>query len=168
MLILSFELSLCSFWYDLNGFNIFEESEFYPKNSSTASPYGCSDNLDDIGDLQSLQCNNVNEMIHFFQYKDVSVAMDICHIINPVYTMSRLINLTLFKNKRLGLHDINIKLYSVPLKCLNNMIKNVKKIPIFNSLTIFNSPTPKYKLGSVIMDIANHGLFEPPRIEEHA
>lgn len=32
-------------------------------------------------------------------------------------------------------------------------------------MPIFDSSTPEYRLGSVVMDTANHTLFEPPREE---
>lgn len=56
-------------------------------------------------------------------------------------------------NKELGLHYICTKLYSVPLKALNNLLEKVKEKPLFDF------STPEYRLGYMIMDIAYHRLL---------
>ena len=65
-----------------------------------------------------------------------------------------------YVNQQLGLHHIRTKLYSVPLKLLNSLLEKAKEHPILDS------SSPEYRLGSVIMDIANHRLFQPARFTE--
>ena len=65
-----------------------------------------------------------------------------------------------YVNQQLGFHHIRTKLYSVSLKVLHNLFDKVKQMPSSDF------STPEYRLGAVIMDIANHRLFKPTRTEE--
>lgn len=52
------------------------------------------------------------------------------------------------------IHYIRTKLYFVPLK----VVKEVKASPYLDF------STPRYRLNSMIMDVAHHRLFKPPQI----
>ena len=63
-----------------------------------------------------------------------------------------------YMNTPLGAHHIRTKLYSVPLKILYELQEKAK------SSLYLDSSTPEYRLDFMIMDVAHHRLFGPPRI----
>ena len=89
-------------------------------------------------------------------HKDVNEVMDIVHIIDHTYKMSLFTHFC----QQLGPHHIRTKLYSVPLRVLNKLLEEAKA-----SLHLDFS-TPEYRLNAMIMDVAHHRLFKPPRITD--
>ena len=65
-----------------------------------------------------------------------------------------------YVSQQLGPHHIRTKLYSVPLRVLNKLLEKAKA-----SLHLDFS-TPEYRLNAMIMDVAHHRLFKPPRITD--
>ena len=63
-----------------------------------------------------------------------------------------------YVNTPLGPHHIRTKLYSVPLKLLYDLHEKAK------DSSYLDSSTPEYRLVYMIMDVAHHRLFDPPRI----
>jgi hypothetical protein len=63
-----------------------------------------------------------------------------------------------YVNRKLGPHHIRTKLYSVPLKTLNTLFEQARDSPYLDF------STAEYRLNYMIMDIAHHKLFKPPKI----
>ena len=57
--------------------------------------------------------------------------------------------------KPLGVHHIRTKLFSIPLSLLNKLLKEAQ------AASITDSNSAKYRLVSIIMEIANYRLFNP-------
>jgi hypothetical protein len=96
--------------------------DYWIKNLGTAFPYGCNDNIGNVGNLTAPQTNNVNVM-GLFPHRD---RRNRSHG-HRTYTRPTIHDVTLdsllpYVIKKLGLHHIRTKLYSVPLKTFKYVI----------------------------------------------
>lgn len=105
----------------------------------TASPYGCNDNVESVGNLSSPQCTQVNVMGLFNNTKTRRRSHGHRFYNKPIIHDVSFDSLLPYVNKQLGLHYSRTKLYSVPLKKLNNLLEKVMEKPLF----YFS--TPKYR-----------------------
>ena len=137
-----------------------QREEYWIKQLGTAFPYGCNDNVQSVGNLSSPQCSNVNVMELF----NTSVRRKRSHG-HRSYNKPNIHDVTFssllpYVNKKLGIHHIRTKLYSIPFALLNELFQEARMNPYTDS------STPEYALNSIIMDIAHHRLFQPVRVTD--
>ena len=137
-----------------------QREDYWIKTLGTAFPYGCNDNVQNVGNLTSPMGNNVNVMRLFpnAQRRKRSHGHRSYH--RPHIQDVTLHSLLPYVSQQLGPHHIRTKLYSVPLRVLNKLLEDAKA-----SLHLDFS-TPEYRLNAMIMDVAHHRLFKPPRITD--
>ena len=122
---------------------------------STASPYGCNDNISSIGNLTSPLCSNSNVMTLFPSLSRRKHSHGHRH-----HTPARLNEVSFDEllpliNEPLGLHHIRTKLYSIPLVSMHRL-----RVQCLDS-TYFDQSSNEYKLNSIILDFANYRMFQP-------
>ena len=129
--------------------------EHWIKKLCTATPYGCNDKIDSIGNLTSPSCNNINVMNIFEKSPRRKRSHGHRHYSPPSINNISFTDLLQYMHKPLGIHYIRTKLFSISLPILNKLINKCHEV----NYTDFNSI--EYRLTSIIMDIAKHRLFKP-------
>jgi hypothetical protein len=112
-----------------------QREDYWIKNLGTAFPYGCSDNIANVGNLTAPQTNNVNVM-GLFQHRE---RRRYSHG-HRTYTKPTIHDVTFdsllpYVNRKLGPHHIRSKLYSIPLKTLNTLFEQVRDSPYLDFST---------------------------------
>ena len=135
-----------------------QREEYWIKELGCATPYGCNDKIDTVGNLSSPGCNTVN-VHNLFNHK---TRRDRSHGIRK-YNRPNIHDVSFdsllpLMQEPLGLHHIRTKLFSIPLGSLNILRQNCMK----NFSPIQGSPS--YRLSAIIMDISNSRLFKPVTI----
>ena len=138
-----------------------QREDHWIRNLGTAFPYGCNDNINNVGNLTSPLTNNVNVMGLFPNNKRRRRSHGHRSYNRPIIHDVTLMSLLPYVNKPLGPHHIRTKLYSVPLRVLYTLFEQAKDSPYLDF------STPEYRLNSMIMDVAHHRLFKPPQINDN-
>jgi hypothetical protein len=132
-----------------------KREEFWIRELGTATPYGCNDNINSMGNLTSPGYSSVNVMNLFNRSPRRRRSHGHRHYTPPVIHDLSFNGLLRFYTSPLGIHNIRTKLYSVPLSRLNTLFQECLNFHTRD----FNSP--EYKLNSIILDICNNRLFKP-------
>ena len=135
-----------------------QREEHWIRKLGTAFPYGCNDNIGSIGNITSPQCSNLNVMGLFNNTPRRKRSHGHRSYNKPIIHDVSFDSLLPYVNTPLGPHHIRTKLYSVPLKLLYDLHEKAK------DSSYLDSSTPEYRLVYMIMDVAHHRLFGPPRI----
>jgi hypothetical protein len=137
-----------------------KREDYWIKNLGTVFPYGCNDNIANVGNLTAPQTNNVNVM-GLFPHRERRRRSH-GHRTYTSLTIHDVIldSLLPYVNRKLGPHHIRTKLYSVPLTTLNTLFQQAKDSPYLDF------STAEYRLNYMIMDVAHHRLFKPPQITD--
>ena len=129
--------------------------ESWIRKLGTATPYGCNDKIDSIGNLTSPNCSSTN----VFKLFEHSTRRKRSHG-HRHYTPPRINDITFHNlldhiNSPLGVHYIRTKLFSLSLSslhCLHNDSVN---------RYIENIYSKEYRLNNIILDIGHHRLYKP-------
>ena len=140
---------------------------FWIKELGTAMPYGCNDNIKGVGNLSSPGCNEINVMSLFNTIPRTKRSHGHKRIQHPNVKKSskpRTLQDTfndLLSNiqKPLGIHHIRTILFSL----LVNYLKDLRDFGLDKGGV--DPFSPKYKLSSIICDVASFRLFKPVRSE---
>ena len=140
---------------------------FWIKELGTAMPYGCNDNIKGVGNLSSPGCNEINVMSLFNTIPRTKRSHGHKRIQHPNVKKSskpRTLEDTfndLLSNiqKPLGIHHIRTILFSLPV----NYLKDLRDFGLDKGGV--DPFSPKYRLSSIICDVASFRLFKPVRSE---
>ena len=105
-----------------------QREEFWIKNLGTASPYGCNDNLSSLGNLTSPSYSNTNVINLFPSHSRRIRSHGHIHYTPAWHNDISFDDLLPFINKRLGIHHIRKKLFSVPLASLERLYNSQGEI----------------------------------------
>ena len=140
---------------------------FWIKELGTAMPYGCNDNIKGVGNLSSPGCNEINVMSLFNTIPRTKRSHGHKRIQHPNVKKSskpRTLQDTfndLLSNiqKPLGIHHIRTILFSLPVNYLNDLRDfGLDKGGV-------DPFSPKYRLSSIIWNVASFRLFKPVQSE---
>jgi hypothetical protein len=120
----------------------------------TVFPYGCNDNINNLGNLTSPLTNNVNLLGLFPNNKRRRCSNGHRSYNRPIIQDVTPKSLLPDVNKSLSSHYIT-------LKVLYTVFEQVKASPYLDF------STPEYRLNSMIMDVTHHRLFKPPQINDN-
>ena len=131
------------------------KEESWIRKLGTATPYGCNDKIDSLGNLSSPNCSSVN----VFKLFEHSTRRKRSHG-NRHYTPPSIHDITFdgllqYINTPLGVHYIRTKLFSLPLSTLNSLYKTSA------NRYIENVYSKEYRLNNIIIDIGHHRLYKP-------
>jgi hypothetical protein len=140
---------------------------FLIEELGTAMPYGCNDNIKGVGNLSSTGCSEINVMSFFntnprakrshghkiIQHPNVKKSS------KPRPLQDTFNDLLSNIQKPLGIHHIRIILFSLPV----NYLKDLKDFGLDKGGV--DPFSPKYRLSSIICDVASFRLFKPVRSE---
>jgi hypothetical protein len=137
------------------------------KELGIAMTYGCNDNIKGVGNLSSPGCSEINVMTLFNTIPRIKRSHGHKRIQHPNVkksskprTLQDTFNDLLYNiQKPLGIHHIRTILFSLPvsyLKDLRNFGLDKGGVDPFS---------PKYRLSSIICDVASFRLFKPVRSE---
>ena len=129
----------------------------------TAMPYGCNDNIKDIGNLSSPRCSDVNVMGLFDSPVRRKRSHGHRHYHRPQLITSssnsschdKFIALLPYMQRPLGLHHIRTSLFSLSVSDLRRFRDYTLGLPLTDP------NTKEYRLSSIIADIALCRLFKP-------
>ena len=138
-----------------------QREEFWIKELGTASPYGCNDKIDSVGNLTSPRCSELNVLNLF----NVSVRRRRSHGHRhyncPGSHKVSFDELVPYVNAPLGIHHIRTKLFSLPFSSLHKFHQCCLDKPISRTFS------PEHRLVSIVSDIANNRLFKPVLINQN-
>ena len=140
---------------------------FWIKELGTAMPYGCNDNIKGVGNWLSPRCSEINVMSLFntiprtkrshghkrIQHPNVKKAS------KPRTLQDTFNDLLSNIQKPLGIHHIRTILFSLPA----NYLKDLRDFGLDKGGV--DPFSPKYRLSSIICDVASFHLFKPVRSE---
>ena len=137
-----------------------QREEYWIRQLGSAIPYGCNDNIKSIGNLSSPNCSSLNVMNIFNKSSRQQRSHGHRHYTVPNLHDVSIDGLLSNMNKPLGIHHIRTKLYSLPHSRLHSLYNTCLETPATDP------DSNKYKLFSIILDIAHHRLFKPVSITE--
>lgn len=136
-----------------------KREEYWIRQLGTATPYGCNDHIDSIGNLTSPGCQSVNVLNLFDQTPRRHRSHGKRKYNRPEIHDVSFDALLPFVNQKLGLHHIRTKLYSIPLRKLHSLNESA----VASHCTDLGSP--EYRLVGIILDIASNRMYRPVKTD---
>ena len=137
-----------------------KREEYWIKELGTATPYGCNDKVDSVGNLSSPACSSTNVMELFNTSSRRRRSHGQRHYTRPILHDISFRGLIKYVNAPLGLHHIRTKLFSLPLSRLNTLRNQC----LVSSNT--DQYSLEYRLTGVILDIAKYRLYKPAQTNQ--
>ena len=134
-----------------------QREEYWIKELGCATPYGCNDKIDSLGNLSSPGCDSVN-VLNLFN-KSIRRPRSHGHrrYNSPTIHNVSFDSLLPLLQKPLGLHHIRTALFSIPRSSLHRLQQHC----LLKTST--NQSSPEYRLSAIILDISHNVLFKPVR-----
>ena len=133
-----------------------KREEYWIKELGCATPYGCNDKIDSLGNLSSPGCDSTNVLNLFNRSTRRPRSHGHRRYNSPKIHNVSFDSLLPVLQKPLGLHHIRTALYSIPRSSLHKLQQHCLQ-------HFFRNPSPEYRLSSIILDISNNVLFKPVR-----